>query len=234
MPDRDSLETWGDSEPVAGVAAISQPAIRPLGQARPAIESFARWSGAGASAHDLVKSFWQESVYPRQDGQENFEAFWKKSVEAGFAHVRPQRLALRPFDLQAVKPIVAERASGEELALVLYAKPAMPDGRHAYNPWLHELPDPVTKATWDNYACLSGNRGAHGPREGDDIRLQITGTSIELPVLSTGQHEKVVAVGLGMTLDSGRFADTGPKWVYGGLLRDLMEPSASTPRGFSS
>ena len=28
-------------------------------------------------------------------------------------------------------------------------------GKQAGNPWLLELPDPVTRATWDNYALIS-------------------------------------------------------------------------------
>ncbi len=218
-PECDSLETWGDAEPVSGVAAISQPAIRPLGQARPAIESFARWSGIEASAHDLIKSFWKASVYPRQDGAEAFEVFWKKSVEVGFARVRPQPTALKPFDVQAVQPIAVTKPSSGELALVLYTKAAMPDGRHAYNPWLQELPDPVTKATWDNYACLAPAAAERmGFRNGDVVRLQVSGAAIEVPVLiQPGQHEKVVAVALGYGRSvSGRFRDTGPKWLYRG------------------
>ena len=216
-PECDPLETWGDAEPVAGVAAISQPAIRPLGRSRPALESFALWSGIGAPARELVKGFWKESVYARQDGAETFEAFWKKSVEAGFARVRPQRLALKPFDVQAVKPIGADRSASGELTLALYAKSAMPDGRHAYNPWLHELPDPVTKATWDNYASLSPAAAERmGLKDGDVVRLQTLEAAIEVPVLvQPGQHEKVVAVALGYGRSaSARFADAGPQWLY--------------------
>ena len=31
----------------------------------------------------------------------------------------------------------------------------MGDGSQANNPWLQELPDPVSKVTWDNYAMIS-------------------------------------------------------------------------------
>ncbi len=216
-PECDPMETWGDSEPVAGVAAISQPAIRPLGQARAALESFARWRGVQGPAHDLVEGFWKDRVHPRQEEKQTFEAFWKKSVEAGFARVRPQSPALKPFDLQAVKPLRAAAARGDGLSLVLYAKTAIPDGRHAYNPWLHELPDPVTKAVWDNYASLAPSTAERMKlQDGDVVRLQSAGLSMELPVLiQPGQHEKTVAVALGYgRLLSARFADTGPKWIY--------------------
>lgn len=215
-PACDTLETWGDSEPVAGVTAISQPALRPLGQARAPIESFARWSGDGAPAYDLVKGFWKEHVFPRQEEQKSFDAFWKKSVESGFANVKPQSPALRPFDPSAVKPIDAARLSGGRLAVVLYANVAMPDGRHAYNPWLQELPDPVTKAVWDNYASLAPATAERlALQNGDIVRLQASGSAIELPVLiQPGQHEQVVAVALGYGRSvSARFASVGPKWL---------------------
>ncbi|HSB16361.1 MAG TPA: Fe-S-cluster-containing hydrogenase [Bryobacteraceae bacterium] len=215
-PARDPLETWGDSEPVAGVAAISQPAIRPLGQARPAIESFARWSGVDAPAYELVKGFWKERVYPRQERQQSFDVFWKKSVEVGFALVKPQSPTLKPFDLSVVKPIDVVPPSGNGLALVLYANVAMPDGRHAYNPWLQELPDPVTKAVWDNYASLAPATAERlSLKNGDVVRLEASGTAIELPVLiQPGQHEQVVAVALGYGRSvSARFAGAGPKWL---------------------
>ncbi len=217
-PECDPLETWGDAEPVAGVAAISQPAIRPLGGSRSALESFARWSGIEVSAQELVRSFWKESVYPRQAGAETFEAFWKKSVEAGFARVRPQAIALKPFDIQAVRNIASARPAGSEFTLVLYTKPGMPDGGHAYNPWLQELPDPVTKATWDNYACIAPAAAERmGLINGDVVRLQSPEAVIEAPVLiQPGQHEKVVAVALGYGRSvSSRFANAGPQWLYG-------------------
>jgi molybdopterin-containing oxidoreductase family iron-sulfur binding subunit len=233
-PDCDPLETWGDAEPVAGLAAISQPAINPLGKSRSALESFARWSGIGASAQELVRSFWRGSVYPRQERTETFEAFWKKSVETGFAPVRPQAVAMKPFDIQAVRQIDASPYGGSELAVVLYTKVQMPDGRHAYNPWLQELPDPVTKATWDNYACLAPVTAERMRlKDGDVVRLQTPGAAIEVPVLiQPGQHEKVVAVALGYgRAVSARFSNAGPQWIY---RRPTLDPNGKVGVNASS
>jgi hypothetical protein len=36
--------------------------------------------------------------------------------------------------------------------LQVYQNTAMRDGKRANNPWLQELPDPVSKVTWDNFA----------------------------------------------------------------------------------
>lgn len=123
--------------------------------------------------------------------------------------------SVKPFDMQAVTRLGAAVAPSPGLALVLYAKTAMPDGRHAYNPWLQELPDPVTKATWDNYASLAPGLAAEmGINDGEVVRLHVSGATVDLPALiQPGQHERVVAVALGYgRIVSARFATAGPKW----------------------
>ena len=41
--------------------------------------------------------------------------------------------------------------------LVLYQQVSMGTGAQSNNPWLLELPDPITRATWDNFAMVSPN-----------------------------------------------------------------------------
>ena len=232
-PDRDALESWGDAEAVSGVVSLAQPAIRPLNGARQAMESFAQWSEAPAAAYDLVRAAWQSSIYPRQNGTEPFEAFWQKSLHDGFAEVRPRPVTLKNFDSVAVKSLEVEAELGE-FALVLYHKPSMLDGRHAYNPWLQELPDPISKACWDNYASLSPASAARlGVKDGDVVRLSAEGLSLSLPALiQPGQQDQTVAVALGYgRKDSERFAQVGPRWLNSrpAVGPNCMVGSSGTP-----
>jgi Fe-S-cluster-containing dehydrogenase component/anaerobic selenocysteine-containing dehydrogenase len=126
----------------------------------------------------------------------------------------------RPFNQAAVSPIRRPAPSPEgSFTLILYAKVGISTGSHAYNPWLQELPDPLTKITWDNYACLSPTAAARlGLSQGDVVRLQgaaPSAASVELPVvIQPGQHDQVVAVALGYGSKlSERFADIGPPWL---------------------
>ena len=41
------------------------------------------------------------------------------------------------------------------LELTLYTTTALGDGQQANNPWLQEMPDPLTRASWDNYLTVS-------------------------------------------------------------------------------
>ncbi len=47
----------------------------------------------------------------------------------------------------------AAQAGGMELSL--YTKTSMGDGQQANNPWLQEMPDPISRVSWDNYLTVS-------------------------------------------------------------------------------
>ena len=221
-PDHHALESWGDAEPVLGVMSLFQPAIAPIGTTRAALESLARWSGETRAAYDMVRDYWRESVFPHFKGSADFQAFWDRAVEAGFVawDVPPQKPPrVRTAALQAL-PKAPEQAGA--LTLVLYAKVAMRDGRHAGNPWLQELPDPISKVTWDNYACVSPATAQRlALALGDVVRLETDASggaaqAIELPAfIQPGQHDEVVAVALGYgRKETERFAKVGPQWVF--------------------
>src|ERR1700712_270178 len=80
----------------------------------------------------------------------------------------------------------------------------MRDGKRANNPWLQELPDPVSKVTWDNFAALSpSDMKKWGYVDGDVITIEANGYKIDIPALSQpGQAQGTVsvAVGYGRTL----------------------------------
>jgi molybdopterin-containing oxidoreductase family iron-sulfur binding subunit len=215
-PDHNFLESWGDAEPVAGRLSLQQPAIRPLGQTRAALESLARWSGKQGSAYDLLRESWQKQIHPRAGTGKTFAAFWEQSLHDGYVEVEAPKAAGKSFNLAAVRSSNGAARAAAPYSLVLYAGAAMLDGRNAYNPWLHELPDPVTKVTWDNYASLSPATATKlGVSEGDVVRVETEQGALELPAfLQPGQQDRVIAVALGYGSQlSARFANIGPKWI---------------------
>ena len=221
-PDHHFLESWSDAEPVNGMVSLTQPAIAPLGNRRSVIETLAVWSGAPRSAREIVRGYWQENIFPRQNQEPSFEAFWDRTLHDGCAVVKSSGSASKGFDLATVLPVQpSPEPSAESFALVLYPKVGILDGRYAGNPWLQELPDPISKVTWDNYACLSPAAADRlGVTDGDVVLLRANfpnGKSgeLELPaLLQPGQHDRVVAVALGYGRRSTeRFANIGPPWI---------------------
>jgi molybdopterin-containing oxidoreductase family iron-sulfur binding subunit len=150
-----------------------------------------------------------------------FRDFWDHTLHEGFARVAPREVRLHEFNFGTVQAVLHARRPAEgTFALVLYPTVGMLDGRHAYNPWLQELPDPISKVTWDNYACLAPATASRlGLHDGDVVRLEAPGPGVsgalELPVLvQPGQHDGVVAVALGYgSAISARFADIRPHWL---------------------
>ena len=216
------LESWSDSEAVSGLMGVVQPAIAPLADTRSILESLAAWMGKPQTASDLLRAHWEKDVFPRWPDGGTFQAFWDKAVYDGFVGLKSEATAERTFKADAVRLLPrAQPLLAGTYTLVLYAKVGMPDASHAYNPWLQELPDPMSKVTWDNYACLSPATASHlGLSDGDVVSLESRNeggpaVALELPVLvQRGQHDDVVAVAAGYgSLLSERFVDIGPHWL---------------------
>jgi molybdopterin-containing oxidoreductase family iron-sulfur binding subunit len=221
-----ALESWGDAEPVNGLVSLVQPVLEPLGNTRPLLESLEAWrdrpeGSRPQTAYDLLRARWEAEVFPHHRGGGTFPAFWDRTLHDGVAQVAPRPVPVHNFEVSAVRLVPrASRPPEGTFSVVLYAKVGMPDASHAYNPWLHELPDPVSKVTWDNYACFSPATAQQlGVQDGDVVRLEAAedgGTcTLELPAfVQPGQHDQVVAVALGYGSQlSERFANIGPPWL---------------------
>ncbi len=204
-PDHDALESWGDLEPSRGLLGLRQPAISPLFDTRSACASFLRWAGAPGEHDALLRARWEVEVFPRAEGAKgSFQAFWERSLHDGFARLRAEALSpelrFRGEALQKALPThPATRPREEGLELLLYEKVGLRDGRLGNNGWLHEMPDPISKVTWSNYACLSPSLAAKlGVSEGAMVSVRVGDRAVTLPALiEPGVHERVVAVALG-------------------------------------
>jgi molybdopterin-containing oxidoreductase family iron-sulfur binding subunit len=231
VPELHALESWNDAEPSGGVVSFTQPAIRPLRGGRTLRECLARWCGDARDDRALLRSHWSalsDDAFDRalRDG------YVGAPVAAG------PRPSFRAGEVRAPAPRTAPPTG--TLGLVLYAKAALRDGSQAHNAWLQELPDPVTKCAWDNYACLSPQTARSlGVATGDVVRVAAEGAAIELPALvQPGQHDGVVAVALGYgRKGTDRFSKVGPQWLEGrptvaegdtvGRNASLLTPAAS-------
>jgi molybdopterin-containing oxidoreductase family iron-sulfur binding subunit len=203
-PNHHFLETWDDAEPVNGLLSLTQPAIAPLFGTRAYQESLLRWSGDERKFYDILRDAWKSRYFPRQAKHTTFEEFWDRSLENGFASLepapfepaKPEKVDLGPV-LRRLTGRSAELAG--ELTAVLYEKVGLRDGTHANNPWLHELPDPISKITWDNYVCVSpAFARTNDLDEGTVVRVSNAAGSVELPVhIEPGQDERCVGIALG-------------------------------------
>ena len=108
---------------------------------------------------------------------------------------------------------MATSAKGSEFELVIYEKVGLGNGNQSNNPWLQELPDPVSKVTWDNYITMSPldvakkdlNQMLRQDIDGSIVELTVNGTTIKVPVYpQPGQTPGTIglALGYGRTAES--------------------------------
>jgi molybdopterin-containing oxidoreductase family iron-sulfur binding subunit len=215
-PDHHFLEAWGDAEPVAGHYTLAQPLIPALFDTRPAPQSLLKWLGEESDPYTTLRAFWKEKMFPRQQAVSSFDTFWDRSLQLGPVALPPAAPeaaaaagaappAPRNDWKAAVVAIAADfdKAKGarqdDSYELHLYESVAMRDGRSANNPWLQELPDPVSKLTWGNAAAVAPKLARKlGLRDGDVVALKTERGEIEVPILvQPGQEGRTISVALG-------------------------------------
>jgi MoCo/4Fe-4S cofactor protein with predicted Tat translocation signal len=206
-PDNHYLESWNDFMPKAGHYALAQPTIRPLFDTRQWPESLLRWTGSYANWHSFMKRNWRQELAARGAGGE-FEDTWNMAVHNGVYSVDAGPAAAPAFsaDLAAAAANARKSAHTGAWEVVLYTTEAIGDGQHANNPWLQEMPDPLTKVTWDNYVCMSPldvetlglNMYLGEQAPASLVTVTVGAHSVTLPVVpSPGQKSGTVAIALG-------------------------------------
>jgi molybdopterin-containing oxidoreductase family iron-sulfur binding subunit len=194
-PDHYELEAWNDFEIKTGYYSLSQPAIRPLFKTRAMQESLLKWAQTETDYLDYIKSYWEKNIYPSSGFSGSFYEFWNKILHDGVFELINTINSQINFSKEAIiKSVKSSESSGIELEL--YESVGVGVGKQANNPWLQELPDPITKVTWDNYVCVSARLAEELQLEEEDL-VKIDGSLI-LPVLiQPGQENKTISVALG-------------------------------------
>jgi len=219
-PDHHFLESWGDAEAKTGHFSFIQPTIYPLFKTRQWQDSLLKWSGNTSDYLAYLKNFWSAKL----GGQSG----WDKALQDGVISIGESATKPGTFNGAAVGAAVAAATSGKKggkYELVLYEKVGIGAGQGASNPWLQELPDPVTRATWDNYVIVSpalaraildidlNNGGQADAYEVNPpkkvVKVTVGGKEISLPVLIIpGTHPDTIgiAVGYGRSNNIGKAA----------------------------
>lgn len=208
VPKTHDWETWSDARAYDGTVTILQPQALPLFGGISAHEMLALYlDPAPVSAEQAVRATWAT----RLGG--DFAKQWSDALADGIvpdtANARsdvrlraeasgpvPEASRLLP---EAAHPVPATAAAGRALTVLFRPDPSLWDGRFANNPWLQELPRPLTKLVWDNPLLIAPDLAKRMRLEnGDCVRLSIDGTSVVAPVwVMPGQAPDCITALLG-------------------------------------
>ena len=199
LPAAHELETWGDGRALDGTVTFQQPLIAPLFGGVSEIELYSSLLGEGdRGAYAQLRDFWR--------GKGASDAAWERSIADGFVPgtaAAAETPAVRIDEIaRAAEQVAAASAPGlGSMGLELNVVPDYKtyDGRFANNAWLQELPDPVTKLTWDNAALISQDTARElGLESGDLVDLGLRGPPVHAPVLIVPGHaDGTITVSLG-------------------------------------
>jgi MoCo/4Fe-4S cofactor protein with predicted Tat translocation signal len=204
-PNHYYLESWGDDNAIEGYYTVLQPTINPVYDTRQAENSLLLWSdNAVKDYYKYVRNNWDQNLLSK--GGLSGQSGWEKLLQTGFIKEAAKTAGTYTFsrDLNAVAQTILDHSSqvaadGNKVELQIYQTVAMRDGKRSNNPWLQELPDPVSKVTWDNFASMSpSDMMKSGYQDGDVVKIDANGYSVSLPVLSQpGQTQGTISVAVG-------------------------------------
>jgi Fe-S-cluster-containing dehydrogenase component len=192
------LEAWGDGLAPDGSWCLAQPLINPLFEGRSAIEVLASAMGDADVTGDTIV----QTTAKARFGESGFDKMWRESVHDGFfANSAAEKVSVSASDVAMPANDGAWKTPWDEksLEMVFIPSRSVYDGRFANNAWLQELPDFVTKMTWDNAALVSPETArALGLKQDRKYAFKANGREVELPVhIQPGQARGSIAVAIG-------------------------------------
>lgn len=196
-PEPNYLEAWNDAEPKTGSFSLAQPAISKLFSSRQVQESLLKWSGQeNTDYYTFIRNYWNENLLGLQNEYIDGSAFWNFSLQKGVFETKnlvSEELGYTETGLAGALSQIKPSTEGWEI--VLYESVALGNGNLANNPWLQELPDPIAKISWDNFAAVPVKWAEENGVQNESV---ITVNGIELPVLiQPGQAADTISVALG-------------------------------------
>lgn len=212
--DHHALEAWADHNPKMGHYALSQPTIRPLHNTAAAMETILVWAGKAHRggkdsrvAYDYISNNWNTYGFGMDPmGYADYHTYWSTAVHNSTLGDFADPAFVAPAFVEAsVNGIAGKLPKAGALEVVLYQKAGIGNGEMAGNPWLQEMPDPISKVTWDNYITMNPSEmeGTYVTTFDQEHGLnmatvKVNGVSVTLPVYpSPGQAPKTIGIALG-------------------------------------
>jgi MoCo/4Fe-4S cofactor protein with predicted Tat translocation signal len=216
IPEAHYLESWGDARTMDGTYVPIQPLIAPLYGGLSEIEVLASVGGAPLqNGYDIVRDTFRTLAGTEAEND------WKQFLHDGFwkgTEAKPVTAQIEQGIInQALQAARPPAPTAQNLEVVLFRDYSLDDGRYANNGWLQEMPDPVTKITWDNVFLVSKKTandlgfpdtdfmyGTHELRQKDSPRgvpqatLTVGEKQITAPIwLQPGLADNVIGLALG-------------------------------------
>jgi len=215
LPINHNFESWGDAKTRTAVISLQQPVIAPINDTRQKEAILLTWIGGKSESftetlyHEFLMKNWENSIYPTLNSKLDFKRFWLGALHDGIV-LTNETTTMPGISTNATKLLDGSVANVKGYTIVIKENYSLADGRFAHNGWLQELPHPVSKIMWDNYAAVSEKTCKDlGLKNNDVIEIGIDDRKLSLPVfMQAGSADEVITIesGFGKSY-SGTIAD---------------------------
>ncbi len=203
LPINNQLENWGDAYVRGGVYSLQQPVISPVFNTRQKEAVLLTWINGKTNSysHNIYHNFLMDNfnteIYPRKKPFSDQKTFWLSALHDGVVTLDENIQPSKEINTSALLNTNESLSNG--FVLHLTNSYYLSDGKFANNGWLQELPHPITKVAWDNYAAVSPNTAKEISVENNDlVEVNINGRNLTLPALvQPGMSDKTINIELG-------------------------------------
>jgi MoCo/4Fe-4S cofactor protein with predicted Tat translocation signal len=204
----EDLERWGDVASADGTVSIIQPMIAPLFDGMCELGFLQRLvqGDIAPDGYETVQAAMREGPL----GSSASEKAWRRSLHDGVvAGTTPTTGSTPRVTTSSLLELLNTPAAlGGGIEVVFRACPKLRDGTNANNGWLQELPDPVSKITWDNPALVSpatakrlgliDSSDSIGEQHAPMASVEVNGRTLEMPIWrQPGLPDDVVVLTVG-------------------------------------
>ncbi|MDA3861222.1 MAG: TAT-variant-translocated molybdopterin oxidoreductase [Melioribacteraceae bacterium] len=237
LPINHAFESWGDAHSRKNVYSLRQPVIAPLFNSRQKEAILLTWILGSPKVyneslyHDYLMESCRENIYSKKKVSSDFISFWNAALHDGYINIDDNKASRKPFNISSIN--ISDAPKEHTGFSVLLAKDYfIGDGRFANNGWLQEIPHPISKVAWDNYAAIApSSAGEMNLQNGDMIKVTVGDNSVEIPIMlqpGVAKNTVVIELGYGRTV----IGDAGKE--VGHNANDLLNVKSKNSRWICS
>lgn len=205
LPINHSLESWGDAKTRTGFYSMQQPVIDPIFNTRQKEAILLMWTKGlplvydPAMYHKYIMDHWNKDIYPGLKSSLSFKEFWYGGLHDGIVVVNESPAKIGKFNNLALSVLDSNSDTSDDYLVVLRESYQSGDGRFLNNGWMQELPHPMSKITWDNYAAISNSTAKElGVESNDLLEVSVGGAKLKIPAfIQPGAADKTVTIEIG-------------------------------------
>ncbi len=205
LPINHDFESWGDYKTRTGFYSMQQPVIDPIFNSRQKEAILLNWIKGKPVVYDemvyhkYLMNNWKKNIYPAAKSMMNFTEFWNSALHDGVVFIDEPANSINKFNNEALASLDDKKANNTGYVVLLREGYQSGDGSFVNNGWMMELPHPVSKVTWDNYAAISNETAKALNVESDDIiAVNVNGNKLEIPAfIQPGAADNTITIELG-------------------------------------